>query len=109
LFRIGRLYTRHAKKALDRDFPSAALGVIYPHGLYDLKRNLGHAAHLSSKTGNGGCARDEGRDEEDGRLFETEAGFVTGSVVRATNLINFRLHNEFALDVVVVSLIRYLT
>jgi hypothetical protein len=42
LFRIGRLYTRYAKKALDHDFPSAALGVIYPHGLYDLKRNLGH-------------------------------------------------------------------
>jgi hypothetical protein len=42
LFRIGRLCTRQAKKALDHDFPSAALGVIYPHGLYDLKRNLGH-------------------------------------------------------------------
>jgi hypothetical protein len=42
LFRIGRLYTRHAKKALDHDFPSAALGVIYPHGFYDIKRNLGH-------------------------------------------------------------------
>ena len=42
LFRIGRLYTRHARKALDHDFPSAALGVIYPHGFYDLKRNLGH-------------------------------------------------------------------
>jgi len=42
LFRIGRLYTRHAQKALDHDFPSAALGVIYPHGFYDIKRNLGH-------------------------------------------------------------------
>jgi hypothetical protein len=42
LFRIGRLYTRYAKKALDHDFPSAAWGVIYPHGLYDIKRNLGH-------------------------------------------------------------------
>jgi len=42
LFRIGRLYTRHAKKALDHDFPSAAIGVIYPHGFYDVKRNLGH-------------------------------------------------------------------
>jgi hypothetical protein len=42
LFRIGRLYTRHAKKALDHDFPSSALGVIYPHGFYDIKRNLGH-------------------------------------------------------------------
>jgi hypothetical protein len=42
LFRIGRLYTQQAKKALDHDFPSSALGVIFPHGLYDLKRNLGH-------------------------------------------------------------------
>ncbi len=42
LFREGRLYTQKAKKALDHDFPSSALGVIYPHGLYDVKRNLGH-------------------------------------------------------------------
>ena len=42
LFRQGRLYTQKAKRALDHDFPSAALGVIYPHGLYDIKRNLGH-------------------------------------------------------------------
>jgi hypothetical protein len=42
LFRQGRLYTQKAKKALDHDFPSAALGVIYPHGFYDIKRNLGH-------------------------------------------------------------------
>lgn len=42
LFRQGRLYTQKAKKALDHDFPSAALGVVYPHGFYDVKRNLGH-------------------------------------------------------------------
>ncbi len=42
LFRQGRLYTQKAKKALDHDFPSAAFGVIYPHGFYDIKRNLGH-------------------------------------------------------------------
>jgi hypothetical protein len=42
LFRQGRLYTQKAKKVLDHDFPSAALGVIYPHGFYDVKRNLGH-------------------------------------------------------------------
>ena len=42
LFRIGRLDTPHAHKALDHDFPSSALGVIYPHGFYDLKQNLGH-------------------------------------------------------------------
>ena len=42
LFRQGRLYTQQAQKALDHDFPSAAIGVIYPHGFYDVKRNLGH-------------------------------------------------------------------
>jgi len=42
LFRQGRLYTQKAKKALDHDLPSAAFGVIYPHGFYDIKRNLGH-------------------------------------------------------------------
>jgi Rhodopirellula transposase DDE domain len=42
LFRQGRLYTQKAKEALDHDFPGAALGVIYPHGFYDIKRNLGH-------------------------------------------------------------------
>ena len=41
-FREGRLYTQKAKKAWDHDFPSAAFGVIYPHGFYDLKRNVGH-------------------------------------------------------------------
>jgi hypothetical protein len=42
LFREGRLYTQKARQALDHDFPSSAQGVVYPHGLYDLKRNLGH-------------------------------------------------------------------
>jgi Rhodopirellula transposase DDE domain len=42
LFRQGRLFTQKAKKALDHDFPSAARGVVYPHGFYDVKRNLGH-------------------------------------------------------------------
>lgn len=42
LFRAGRLYTQRAKEALDHDFPSAALGVVYPHGCYDTKRNAGH-------------------------------------------------------------------
>jgi hypothetical protein len=41
-FRSGRLYTQKAKKAWDHDFPSAAFGVIYPHGFYDVKRNRGH-------------------------------------------------------------------
>ena len=41
-FREGRLYTQMAKKAWDHDFPSAAFGVIYPHGFYDINRNVGH-------------------------------------------------------------------
>jgi hypothetical protein len=41
-FRQGRLDTQKAKKALDHDFPSAALGVIDPRGVYDVTRNLGH-------------------------------------------------------------------
>jgi hypothetical protein len=42
LFRRGRLYTQAAKRVLDHDFPSAATGVVYPHGFYDIKRNCGH-------------------------------------------------------------------
>jgi hypothetical protein len=42
LYREGRLYTTGVRETLDHDFPSAASGVIIPHGLYDLKRNVGH-------------------------------------------------------------------
>ena len=42
LFREGRLYTQKAMKALDHDFPSSATGVIYPHGCYDIKQNIGY-------------------------------------------------------------------
>jgi hypothetical protein len=42
LFREGRLYTQKARKAFTHDYPSAASGTIYPHGLYDVRRNLGH-------------------------------------------------------------------
>src|ERR1017187_9274538 len=57
LFREGRLYTQKAKKALDHDFPSAALGVLYPYGLYDTKRNLGHLnLGLSHDTSRFACA-----------------------------------------------------
>ena len=41
-FRAGRIYTQRAKAAFDHDFPSAASGVLYPHGIYDANRNLGH-------------------------------------------------------------------
>lgn len=41
-YRPGQLYTQEVLKTFDHDFPSAALGVVIPHGLYDLNRNLGH-------------------------------------------------------------------
>ena len=42
LYRDGTLYTTGVIETLDHDFPSAASGLIIPHGLYDFKRNLGH-------------------------------------------------------------------
>lgn len=42
LFRAGRLYTQKPLQAFDHDFPSAAEGVLHPHGIYDCKSNLGH-------------------------------------------------------------------
>ena len=42
LYRDGTLYTTAVIETLDHDFPSAASGLIIPHGLFDFKRNLGH-------------------------------------------------------------------
>ena len=42
LYRDGHLYTQETIETLDHDFPTLAQGVVYPHGLYDLKRNAGH-------------------------------------------------------------------
>lgn len=41
-YRDGQLYTLEAQLVFDHDFAHAAMGVIYPHSLYDLKRNVGH-------------------------------------------------------------------
>jgi len=41
-YRDGRLYTREVIGVFDHDFPSAADGVVIPHGLYDVGRNRGH-------------------------------------------------------------------
>jgi len=41
-YRDGRLYTTEVIETFDHDFPSAAEGRIIPHGLFDVKRNLGH-------------------------------------------------------------------
>jgi Rhodopirellula transposase DDE domain len=42
LYREGRLYTQETIQTLDHDFPTSAEGVAFPHGIYDLKRNVGH-------------------------------------------------------------------
>jgi hypothetical protein len=41
-YRDGKLYTREAIGVFDHDFPSAASGVVFPHGLYDVGQNRGH-------------------------------------------------------------------
>ena len=41
-YRDGHLYTQEVLTTFDHDFPSAASGVVIPHGLYDVKRNDGH-------------------------------------------------------------------
>lgn len=52
-FRAGRAYSTGPNKTFDHDFPSYADGKIVPHGLYDLKRNVGHltlgASHDTSQ------------------------------------------------------------
>jgi hypothetical protein len=41
-YREGQLYTQAPLHTLDHDFGSAGLGVVVPHGLYDVIRNRGH-------------------------------------------------------------------
>jgi DDE family transposase len=43
-YRPGQLYTQQVLKTFDPDFPSAARGVVIPHGVYDLKRNQGYVS-----------------------------------------------------------------
>jgi hypothetical protein len=47
LHREGRLYTRQTIQTLDHDFPTSAEGVVYPHGIYEMKMNVGHI-HLGT-------------------------------------------------------------
>ena len=42
LFRAGRGYANGPNAVFDHDFPSSAESKVIPHGLYDLKRNVGH-------------------------------------------------------------------
>ncbi len=41
-YRNGKLYTQEAIEVFDHDFPSAASGAVFPHGLYDMGLNRGH-------------------------------------------------------------------
>lgn len=41
-FRPGQAWSGGANRTFDHDFPSYADGKIIPHGLYDIKRNVGH-------------------------------------------------------------------
>jgi len=42
LYRKGRTYGSEPFHAFDHDFPSWADGVVIPHGIYDIQRNVGH-------------------------------------------------------------------
>ncbi len=42
LYRKERLYGTAALQAFDDDFPSWADGKVIPHGIYDIRRNVGH-------------------------------------------------------------------
>ena len=46
-YREGRLYTREALHTYDHDFNSFAEGTVIPHGLYDVRRNIGYL-HLGT-------------------------------------------------------------
>ena len=41
-YRDGKLYTQEPVEVFDHDFPGAASGVVFPHGLYDVGLNRGH-------------------------------------------------------------------
>jgi hypothetical protein len=55
-YREGRLYTQDVLRTFDHDFPSAALGIVIPHGVYDLRRNCGYVTlGTSHDTGEFAC------------------------------------------------------
>jgi hypothetical protein len=74
LYRHGWLYTQETIETLDHDFPTSAAGVVYPHGIYDLKRNVGHL-HLgvSHDTSRFACVSLRRWWEQYGRLAYPEA------------------------------------
>lgn len=49
LYRDGQLYTLAELQTLDHDFVSYAEGIVIPHGIYDLKHNIGYISLGNSK------------------------------------------------------------
>ena len=47
LYRDGHLYTQKELHTYDHDFTSYAAGIIIPHGIYDVQRNIGYL-HLGT-------------------------------------------------------------
>lgn len=73
-YRAGHLLTQGVIETFDHDFPSAASGVIIPHGLYDMKRNEGHVnLGTSHDTGEFACDSIERWWEEKGRALYPRA------------------------------------
>jgi len=56
-YRPGKLYTQERLPVHDHDFRSLATGMIVPHGLYDLYRNIGYVTlGVSHDTSEFACA-----------------------------------------------------
>lgn len=56
-YRPGKLYTQERLRVHDHDFRSLAAGMIVPHGLYDLYRNIGYVTlGVSHDTSEFACA-----------------------------------------------------
>lgn len=56
-YRPGKLYTQERLRVHDHDFRSLATGMIVPHGLYDLYRNIGYVTlGVSHDTSEFACA-----------------------------------------------------
>jgi len=73
-FRSGTLYTQEVVRTFDHDFSSFAQGLVIPHGLYDLKQNVGHI-HLgtSHDTGEFACDHLEAWWNDQGHLMYPKA------------------------------------
>jgi hypothetical protein len=55
-FREGQLYTIGVQETYDHDFYSRSDGLVIPHGLYDVRRNVGHVTlGLSHDTSEFAC------------------------------------------------------